>query len=269
DHIQSGMQLETGPLFKAVLIRNTGGQGADHSGGDYLLLVAHHLVIDGVSWRILFEDLSGLYGQYLMGEPLNLPLKTDSFQYWQQAQLSYSKSERLLQEEGYWSEIESVRITPLPVDNPQGSNRVRDTVSHSFLLDAETTNRLLTECYQAYHTDVNDILLTGLGLALSEVFGMEKVLLALEGHGREDIGSEVDVSRTIGWFTTMYPVVLDMGYRGDMIRQLIAIKEGLHRVPNKGIGYGILRYLAGKDYRQSPEILFNYLGDFGSGVRST
>ncbi|MES1250325.1 MAG: condensation domain-containing protein, partial [Chitinophaga rupis] len=107
------------------------------------------------------------------------------------------------------------------------------------------------------------------GLALSEVFGMEKVLLTLEGHGREDIGSEVDVSRTVGWFTTMYPVVLDMGYSGDSIRQLIAIKEGLHRVPNKGIGYGILRYLAGKDYRQSPEILFNYLGDFGSGVRST
>ncbi|MES1249396.1 MAG: condensation domain-containing protein, partial [Chitinophaga rupis] len=139
DRFQSGMQLERGPLFRAALFRNTGGQGSDHSAGDYLLLVAHHLVIDGVSWRILFEDLSGLYGQYLAGEPLSLPLKTDSFQYWQQEQLHYSRSERLLQEEGYWSEIESVRITPLPVDNPQGSNRVKDTVSRSFLLDAETT----------------------------------------------------------------------------------------------------------------------------------
>ena len=258
NHIQSGINLEKGPLFKAGLFHSTGG--------DRLLLVAHHLVIDGLSWRILFEDLSSLYQQYLSGQSLALPLKTDSFKYWQDRQLAYSASEVLQKEETYWSAIESVPVTPLPLDNGAGSNLMKDVSSCSFLLDEEVTSRLLTRCYKAYHTEINDILLTGLSLAAAEVFGIDKVMIRLEGHGREDIGPDTDMSRTVGWFTTMYPVVFDMSYSGDMIRQLIEVKESLHRVPNKGIGYGVLRYLAKKEYRLTPEITFNYLGDFGGGI---
>src|SRR5690606_9134865 len=107
---------------------------------------------------------------------------------------------------------------------------------------------------------------TGLGLALETVFGLNKALIALEGHGRENIGTDIDVSRTIGWFTTVYPVLLDLQHHEDIIRQLVAVKEVLHRVPNKGIGYGILRYLSGKDYNLQPQLSFNYLGDFGSSA---
>jgi non-ribosomal peptide synthase protein (TIGR01720 family) len=159
-------------------------------------------------------------------------------------------------------------VKRLPLDNPQGSNLVKDAASCSFTLDEHTTEQLLTRCYKAYRTEINDLLLTATGLALAEVFELDKVLVNMEGHGREPLGSDLDVSRTVGWFTSVYPVVLDMRHREDMIRQLVEIKEHLHRVPGKGTGYGILRFLKGKQYNIWPEITFNYLGDFGKGVNS-
>jgi amino acid adenylation domain-containing protein/non-ribosomal peptide synthase protein (TIGR01720 family) len=260
ERIQSSINLSEGPLFKAGLFRSTDG--------DRLLLVAHHLIIDGVSWRILFEDLSSLYQQYISGKRLPLPLKTDSFKYWQEKQLEYAKSARLQQEEAYWSAMEFLDLPSLPLDYMEGSNLIKDVSGQFFLLDENSTNRLLTQCYRAYHTDVNDMLLSAFSIALAQVLGLDKVLISLEGHGREDIGANVDVTRTVGWFTTVYPVVFDMRYRDDIIRHLIAVKETLHRVPNKGIGYGILRYISGKLHELSPEITFNYLGDFGSGVKA-
>jgi amino acid adenylation domain-containing protein/non-ribosomal peptide synthase protein (TIGR01720 family) len=258
EQVQSSMDLTHGPLFKVCLFR-----GAN---GDRLLLVAHHLIIDGVSWRILLDDLSSLYQQYLSGEVLHLPFKTDSFKYWMDKQIAYSQSEALQKEELYWSAMESIFIEPLPIDHPEGSNLMKHISSRSFLLNERLTEKLLTQCYKAYHTEINDIVLTALSLALKETFGLNKILINLEGHGREFIGADIDVTRTIGWFTTMYPVIFDMSYNGNIIRQLIEVKESLHRVPNKGIGYGILRYLKGKEYKFKPEITFNYLGDFGSGL---
>jgi amino acid adenylation domain-containing protein/non-ribosomal peptide synthase protein (TIGR01720 family) len=260
EEMQSGIDLSAGPLFNAALFH-----GVD---GDRLLLVAHHLVIDGVSWRILFDDLLGLYQQHATGKTYQLPQKTDSFKYWQEKQVAYAGSESLQKEAPYWLAIESLPISPLSTDNAQGSNLIKDGASASFTLDEAITNRLLTQCYKAYGTEVNDILLGAFSMAIADLFGMEKVAINLEAHGREDIGASVDVTRTVGWFTTMYPVVFDMRYREDSLRHLVEVKETLHRVPNKGIGYGILRYLLGKDYRLTPAITFNYLGDFGSGVKT-
>jgi non-ribosomal peptide synthase protein (TIGR01720 family) len=259
ERIQAGIDLEKGPLFKVALFQGTAG--------DRLLLVAHHLVIDGVSWRILFEDLSVLYLQYLSGDPLTLPLKTDAFRDWQHSLLQYAESGALEKEDAYWTGM-ATPVRRLPQDNPQGSNLVKDVASCSFTLDQHTTGQLLTRCYKAYRTEINDVLLTAAGLALAEVFELDKVLVNMEGHGREPLGADLDVSRTVGWFTSVYPVVLDMRYRKDMIRQLIEIKEHLHRVPRKGTGYGVLRSLKGRQYNIWPEITFNYLGDFGRGVNS-
>nr|WP_295875037.1 non-ribosomal peptide synthetase [uncultured Chitinophaga sp.] len=259
ERIQSGFNLEKGPLFKAALFRG--------EAGDRLLLVAHHLVVDGVSWRILFEDLSTLYQQYLSGAAPALPLKTDAFSYWQEQQAVYAESETLRQEEAYWSAVEATSVQPLPVDNHDGANLMEDITTTSVLLDEEVTAKLLTRCYKAYRTEVNDVLLTALGQAVQALFGTDKVMVKLEGHGRENIGKDIDITRTVGWFTTSYPVVLDMS-SSDSLRQLIDVKENLHRVPNKGIGYGILRYIGGRNYRLNPEITFNYLGDFGSGVKT-
>ncbi|RBL90504.1 non-ribosomal peptide synthetase [Chitinophaga flava] len=258
ERIQSGFELEKGPLLRACLFR---GPEADR-----LLLVVHHLVVDGVSWRILFDDLSTLLRQYDSGESLQLPLKTDSFNYWQQQLLLYASEAALHEEAVYWSEVESHTIAPLQLDHASGANQVKDTETRSFTLDETMTERLLTKCYKAYRTEINDLLVTALSLSLSEILGLEHIVLQLEGHGRENIGGDVDVSRTIGWFTTLYPVVIAVNRDRDMIRQLISVKENLHRVPNKGIGYGMLRYLSGKSYALSPEISFNYLGDFGGSV---
>ncbi|NML37862.1 amino acid adenylation domain-containing protein [Chitinophaga sp. G-6-1-13] len=258
DRMQSTIDLENGPLFRAALFRGTDK--------DRLLLVAHHLVIDGVSWRILFDDLAALYEQYRSGVTTALPLKTDSFRDWQQQLYRYADSTALAEEAAYWSAVEATAVTPLPVDHPDGSNKVQDMTACSFVLDTKLTNDLLTRCYKAYHTATNDILLTALGLAMQEVFNTSTVLLQLEGHGREYIGEEMDVTRTVGWFTSIYPVVLDMRYATDMVQQLIAVKEMLQGIPGKGIGYGILRYVTGHPYKLAPEISFNYLGDFGSGA---
>ncbi|HSH66797.1 MAG TPA: condensation domain-containing protein, partial [Bacteroidia bacterium] len=260
EHIQRSIDLSNGPLLKVALFKN--------EQQDRLLIVIHHLVIDGVSWRILFEDLSVLYQQYIAGEQLRLQPKTDSFKYWQHQQMEYAFSNELQKEKTYWSSVESVKIDPLPLDFPKGSNLVKDASGQSFVLDKDSTEALLTRCYQAYRTEINDILLTALGLAFQKVFKQKAFLIQLEGHGRESIGTDVDVSRTIGWFTTLYPVVLNMEYGSDCIRQLIEIKETLHRIPNKGIGYGILRYLTDSGFKLDPQITFNYGGDFGSGIHT-
>jgi amino acid adenylation domain-containing protein/non-ribosomal peptide synthase protein (TIGR01720 family) len=257
EQVQNSFNLGEGPLLKVCLFTGTDN--------DRLLLVAHHLVMDGVSWRILLEDLAVLYDLYEQGLPLGLPLKTDSYKYWQQQQLIYSNSTVFQQEASYWSMVTAQPVNRLPVDDAEGGNLVKDTASCWFMLEEDVSQRLFTQCYKAWQTEINDILVTALGLGVSEVFGVEKISIQLEGHGREDIGAETDTTRTIGWFTTVYPVVLDLQYRSDRIRQLIAVKEHLHRVPNKGIGYGILCYLKGEVYDLEPQINFNYLGDFGDG----
>ncbi|WP_205195787.1 non-ribosomal peptide synthetase [Chitinophaga sp. Cy-1792] len=257
DRIQSSFRLSEGPLFKAALFR-----GAD---GDRLLLAAHHLVVDGVSWRILLDDLSQLYSQHSSGIPLQLPQKTDAYAWWSGQLQAYAQSEALAAAAPYWEQISTASVPPLPLDHAQGSNQARDAVSQSFLLDSTSTTQLLTRCYSAYRTEVNDVLLSALGLALRETFGLPQALVTLEGHGREDIGGGVDVTRTVGWFTTLFPVLLDLE-QPDAISQLIAVKEHLHRVPDKGIGYGVLRYLGGKKDELQPQIAFNYLGDFGTGA---
>ncbi|MCP5054774.1 MAG: hypothetical protein GY940_46850, partial [bacterium] len=147
-----------------------------------------------------------------------------------------------------------------------------------FLLEEKETAQLLTDVNRAFNTEINDILLTALGLGLAKTFNSldRKVLIALEGHGREDIfpntDMDTDVSRTVGWFTSVYPVLLDFSRQNDLGSQLVEIKETLHRVPHKGIGYGILKYLTNHEHKKDcqfhlkPQISFNYLGQFDEDV---
>lgn len=258
NRLQSGFDLENGPLFKVCLFRD--------KERDRLLMIAHHLVIDAVSWRILFEDFSALYEQCLSNADLSIPLKTDSFKLWMEKQVAYANESVIKNEEAYWTNLEGKNILKLPADNPNGSNLYENAAKVSFVLEEEITDVLLTKCFKAYKTDVNDILISTLTTALSTVFGIDKVALAMEGHGRENIGKEIDITRTVGWFTTMYPVVLEAIDTKEPIKHLINVKENLHRIPNKGFGYGVLRYLCNKTYKLDPQITFNYFGDFGSGV---
>ncbi|MDQ1353597.1 MAG: surfactin/lichenysin synthetase, partial [Acidobacteriota bacterium] len=145
---------------------------------------------------------------------------------------------------------------------------VKDTRSISFTLGEDETSLLLTKVNNAFRTEINDILLTMLGMGIRKTFALDRVLIALEGHGREDILENIDISRTVGWFTGLFPVVLDLSYTDDTGRQLKENKETLRKIPYKGIGYGILRYLSGVEnkkaieFKLEPQISFNYLGQF-------
>ncbi|HLP60598.1 MAG TPA: condensation domain-containing protein, partial [Candidatus Deferrimicrobium sp.] len=273
EKIQASIDLEKGPLLKLGLFHL--------KDGDRLLIIIHHLVIDGVSWRILFEDIETLHSQYKHGKKLTLPPKTDSFKTWAEKLSAYANSQALLKEKNYWQKIESTEA-PLIImkdfavpDNYSTDNHSKDVRDISFTLSEEETKLLLTKVNEIFRTEINDILLTALAIGMKKTFGLDcdRVSIALEGHGREEIIEDLDISRTVGWFTVLYPVLLDVSYAGDMGRQIKEIKEILRRVPHKGIGYGILKYLTAEEYKKEiefklkPQLRFNYLGQFDADVK--
>ncbi|MDQ1351276.1 MAG: hypothetical protein QG657_1578, partial [Acidobacteriota bacterium] len=262
NQIQTGIDLEKGPLMKLGLFHL--------EDGDRLLIVIHHLVIDGISWRILFEDIKTLYKQ---GTGAVLPLKSDSFAQWSKILREYADSKKFLKEKDYWAQLETITAPDIKMDYEATGNYAEDTWRESFKLGEEETSQLLTAANAAFKTEINDILLTALGLGIKKTFGQERVLIALEGHGREVISEDIDISRTVGWFTSVYPVLLDISYANDTGRQVKEIKEILRKVPGKGIGYGILKYLtqkenkSGMEFKLNPQISFNYLGQFDADVK--
>jgi len=268
NRLQAGINLENGPLVKIGLFKTTGG--------DHLLIIVHHLVIDGISWRILLEDFETGYRQLEQGETLRFQEKTDSFQYWSCKLKEYAESKALLRELPYWRAIEETKIEPLPVDYEIGRNENKSSDSEAvhLVLDEEETRKLLKEVNRAYHTNINDILLTALGLALREWWGIKKSIVNLEGHGREIVIEDMDIGRTVGWFSSEFPVILDMSINGDLSYAIKFTKETLRRIPNNGIGYGLLRYLTplqkkeGVSFTFTPDISFNYLGEFDSNNNS-
>ncbi|MFS0655871.1 amino acid adenylation domain-containing protein [Bacillus sp. 179-C3.3 HS] len=258
---QRQLNLEKGPLMKVICFHT--------ENGDHLLIVTHHLVIDGVSCRILLEDFMSLYQQAEQGKTLVLPPKTHSFREWAGAVERYAQSHTLKTESEYWSEIESVPFTTLPVDHQITARKVADVKAVQMQLTETETEHLLTDIHHPYSTDMNDILLCALGLAVGEWTGQPQVHVQLEGHGREDILSGLDVSRTVGWFTSMYPVILKASPDQDIAGAIKGTKEMLRRVPNKGIGYGILKYLTMSQLNEQPlqpEISLNYLGQIDQDV---
>ncbi|MCP5049826.1 MAG: non-ribosomal peptide synthetase, partial [bacterium] len=191
------------------------------------------------------RDLFQLYREH---KKLHLPLKTGSFKHWSETLSRYAHSPKLLQEKTYWRQL-LAKTKTLPCikrDFAGGENRVKDMRRLSFALNEEETGLLLTRANESFSTEVNDLLLTALGLAIRDTMGLDKVVVALEGHGREQGVLAIDVSRTVGWFTSVYPVLLDLSYGAApgqdpdhiLARQVKEVKESLRRVPNKGTGYG-------------------------------
>ncbi|MFD1464185.1 amino acid adenylation domain-containing protein, partial [Paenibacillus farraposensis] len=264
NEIQAGMDLSEGPLVKLGLFRCPDG--------DHLLIAIHHLVVDGVSWRILFEDIATAYEQALNGQAIRLPHKTDSFRIWADEQSRYAHGSAVAAELAFWQEIEQGAYESLPKDQPHPYSLNKDSEIITSTWTAQETEQLLKQAHRAYNTDMNDLLLTALGMAIHRWAGIERVLVNLEGHGRESILPELDITRTVGWFTTQFPVVLDMSTGQDLSHCIKNVKEGLRRIPQKGIGYGILRYLSAtreqECFATEPEISFNYLGQFDQDMQN-
>lgn len=261
--LQKSLNLTDGPLLRLALF------SLGPNRGDRALILIHHLAVDGVSWRILLEDLQTVYQYLERGEAMKLLPKTTSFQYWSQKLTLHAQSSELQQELSYWlseasPEARSKGVN-LPIDYPSGENTVASARVVTSTLDADETLALIQEVPAAFHTQINDVLLTALMLAV----GSRTLLVDLEGHGREELFEEVDLSRTVGWFTSLYPVYLDLRSTHARAEKLKAVKEQLRRIPNRGIGYGLLRYLCRDDEVRRPllslpraEVSFNYLGQF-------
>jgi iturin family lipopeptide synthetase A len=258
EKIQSGIDLKNGPLLKLGLFHMVDGSR--------LLIVAHHLVIDGVSWRIIFEDIEMLYQQIIKNIPLNLPLKTDSFQSWSKNLLGYTKSQSFERGNEYWNTILSRKFEPLKRDFPDGDNTYALKEMYSFQLSNSETARLLSDVHTPFKTQINDILLTALLLSVKKMFNINEILIDLEGHGREDLGQGENVSRTVGWFTSFYPVLLEKE-TGNLASTIKHVKESLRKVPNNGIDFLLKQYYKPSDNKfgnSESQISFNYLGQFDS-----
>ncbi|VVN37237.1 Linear gramicidin synthase subunit B [Pseudomonas fluorescens] len=256
DEAQRSLDLADGPLLRALLINLDDGT-------QRLLLAVHHLAVDGVSWRVLLEDLQQAYATLAKGGATALPDKTGAYQRW--ASHLHAHARTLDQQLPYW-QAQHADARDLPCENPQGSLEHRHGHKIESKLDAGLTRQLLQTAPAAYRTQVNDLLLTALARVICRWTGQPSTLIQLEGHGREDLFDDLDLTRTVGWFTSLFPVRLQP--HADVANSIKSIKEQLRAVPDKGLGYGLLRYLGDPAGREAlrglpaPRITFNYLGQF-------
>ncbi|ATY29853.1 non-ribosomal peptide synthetase [Bacillus velezensis] len=255
DKLQASIDLATGPLVKVGLFHS--------DSGDHLLICVHHLVIDGVSWRILLEDLFSGYRQIQETGKITLPMKTASYKEWANALTQYAKSEVLSDEIAYWKNISDKSNSTETFKSTQtASGQYKNKVVK---VDSETTKKLLLEAGKTYKTEINDLLLASLTIAVKEWRNSKYLTIEMEGHGRETIDREIAIDRTVGWFTSAYPIILET--KDTVEESILETKQTLKQVPNHGIGYGVLRYLGEHSgLEMSAAITFNYLGELDNEI---
>ncbi|HEU4323868.1 MAG TPA: amino acid adenylation domain-containing protein [Roseiflexaceae bacterium] len=261
--LQASLDITSGPLVGAALFDCGPGRPGR------LLIAIHHLAVDGVSWRILLPDLVALYEQQAGGEPPKLPAKTSSYQQWAQQQAAVAASPALDAERAFWRRLAETPVAALPLDLPDGrtANTEATAARVTVELDTDETTALLQTLPKAYRARIDELLLAAVLWATGRWTGQPRLLIDLEGHGRGDGAGELDLSRTVGWFTALYPLLLERAPSDDLLATLRAIKEQLRAAPEGGAGYGILRYLGeGLDATPKAEICFNYLGQLGQDM---
>ena len=247
--IQGSLNLAEGPLFRAAYFDLGGNRGWR------LFLVAHHLIIDGVSWRILTEDLQRAYMQLAAGQPVSLPRKTTAFIHWARALADYAREADRADDLAFWREMLARPVAPLPVDR-NAPNLERDLALFEI--------RIPTDAHP--EEDIRSLLLTAFAQTLAAWTGSDQVRIAMEGHGRDLDLPGVDVSRTVGWFTTLYPLTLDLA-SADGGRDAVArVRERAEAAAQRAASYGILRHLRGETgLAMDAQVSFNYLGRFEGG----
>ncbi|HSF18780.1 MAG TPA: amino acid adenylation domain-containing protein [Vicinamibacteria bacterium] len=256
---QAELDLERGPLIQAVLFDPGPGRA-----GRFLIII-HHLVVDRVSWPILLEDIETAYRQREAGENVRLPRKTSSFPVWAEAIARYAGSRELGAEIPYWTRVVS-GVVEVPRDG-EGDNTYASAESVVRVLDAETTMRLVVSDHAVGSVRIYELLLASLARALFQWTGRESLVVDLEGHGREDLFDDVDVSRTVGWFTSVFPFALESRDAADVA----AVRERLRELPRRGVGFGILRYMRNEEDARGlrgareRELCFNYHGQLDAG----
>ncbi|SHJ70680.1 non-ribosomal peptide synthetase, partial [Aquimarina spongiae] len=261
---QTSLSLEKGELVRFVMFKTPEKEEYNR-----LFIVAHHIAVDGVSWRIIVEDLSEIIGTLINGAKIQPYAKTTSFREWQNCLFKYSNSSLLNNEAKYWEDILE-KFKPLPVDFKSDQvSKQKDIKEVKIKLSSEYTNALLQQTNQAYNTEINDVLISALTRTICKWTEQTDFVLALEGHGREEIAEDVDLSKTVGWFTNIYPVLLSYSDDYTLPELITEVKEQLRKIPNKGLGFGVCSKYQNKinelntfESFDFQELIFNYLGNF-------
>lgn len=261
--VQASLHLSEGPLFKVIHF-DFGAQEAHR-----ILFLAHHLVVDALSWRILLEDFQQLYTQLEAGKPANLPPKTSSFAWWSKQLEEYAHSAEILTDLEYWKEKKEKYVVHSLINEADEQKNIVETEQTVHAeLSQEETEALLNKTKEG-RISINHLLLAALGLACYDWDLHQVLAVDLESHGREEIFDELDVSRTVGWFTSKYPVYFEMNPRANLAQNIALVKENIRSIPNNGLGYGLLKYLSNDAKIRAqmnalplPQIALNYLGQF-------
>ncbi|MCP6680852.1 non-ribosomal peptide synthetase [Bacillus nakamurai] len=251
--LQTSLDIGSGPLIKCAIINSLKFNGA--------LLCIHHLLVDNISWKIILEDLNTLYEGYLKGSDVKLPQKTLSYKRWSMGIETYFQSEERKRELDYWKQVKQ-KVDSNHSLYKEARNSEGTGIKESELkIGRELTANLTKKAIQVYNLDVKDLLFTSLFRTMQKINGHTTVSLNMESHGRAEILDSFSIDRTVGWFTTMYPVVLS-NIGNDIRLDIIRTKEVLRRVPNHGIGYGIAKKLNLINEKNSqPLITLNYFGE--------
>ena len=257
---QASLRLE-GPLVRAQLIE----RGQQHP--QLLFLVCHHLLIDAFSWNILLDELEHIYECLQTGTSPHIPPSATTFGRWTHLLHQYAQTAQVRQEVDLWLSLLPQEHTTLPVDDVAGTNLVADQETHSVTLDSASSQDILKRIPALSHVHVQELLLTTLAQALTSWSRQPGILIDLEGHGREDIFPQEDLSHMIGWCTALFPLYIDIQSTIVPLDILKYVKAQLRALPHHGLGYGVLRYLhpdsvvrAALSDRPAAQVCFNYLG---------
>jgi non-ribosomal peptide synthase protein (TIGR01720 family) len=261
---QASLSLQAGQLVRGLWLQPPEGETVR------LLIIVHHMVVDGVSWRILLDDLNRVCEQLASGQQVRLPLKTTSLQQWARQMETFTAAGGFDHEQPYWVGVGQARLKPMPMDYAEGANNIGTQQSVDLELSEEQTEGLVYSATQVHKLGLRDVLLTALAQTLTEWTGQGAVRVDVEGHGREEMIAGVDLTRTVGWFTSLYPVLLETELGWSSETALAHVSRYLAQVPNQGIGYGWLRSKSEEMARTvapatPAQISFNYLGQFQAG----
>lgn len=257
---RSASRLENGPLFEAFVLAQDGCPRE-------LLLSAHHLVVDAVSWQIVLEDLQTLYDA---GGTTAARLSTTSFPTWMRRLIDCTRAGAFDSDLEAWTDTVS-RIRSIPTDMNDGAHNVASERTVVASVPADVTEHLVSHTTGVLRCRIDDLLLAALAHVMTRWAGQPEIVIEKEGHGRHDLFEDVDLSRTVGWFTTLYPLALKTSPASTLVELVASVKRQTRQVP-EGISYGALRYLRGApDQGLVPDapapVVFNYLGRFGEDIR--
>lgn len=261
--LNRSIDFASGSLIRCACIRNTA------PGKDDLVLTVHHLAVDGISWSILLDDLTTASRQLASGEPIRLHPPTSDPGAWIGHLHDRADTAAVTAEADYWTSQPWNQVRKLPIDlSGNGANTEGSTEVIRRRLSISETRALLESASTSHRADINEILISALTRAVAEWTGVSSVLIGIEGHGREPFEGSPDVSRTVGWFTSFFPVLMDLQDKDKTTGVINGVKGQLRKIPQKGLGFGLLKYLTSVPQLSDaigripgPEIIFNYLGN--------